>query len=67
MLVNGLILSHSAYSVMTSESDMRRVAIELTPELLLAIDGLKSRLGLRTRGEVVRRLLNEVFFGGEDK
>ena len=52
---------------MTSKSDMRRVAVELTPELLIAIDGLKSHLGLRTRGEVVRRLLNEVFFDGEDK
>ena len=51
----------------TKEKAKARVALELSYELLLAIDGMKGQLGLRTRGEVVERLLHEVFFGDEEE
>ena len=44
-----------------------RVALELSHELLVAIDGLKSQLGMRSRGDVVERILHEVFFGISDE
>ena len=45
------------------EERRRRVAIELSEKTLVAIDDLKGQLGLRTRGELVERILEEVLFG----
>ena len=45
------------------EERKRRVAVELSEKTLVAIDELKGQLGLRTRGELIERLLQEVFFG----
>ena len=45
------------------EGRSRRVAIELSEKTLVAIDDLKQHLGLRTRAELVERLLQEVLFG----
>ncbi len=42
------------------ETDKRRISLELSEELLSWIDGLKGQLGLRSRGDLVERLLQEV-------
>ena len=44
-----------------------RVALELSHELISAIDGLKDQIGVRKRGEVVEHLLNDMFFGDTDE
>ena len=47
------------------ETDKRRISLELSEELLTWIDSLKGQLGLRSRGDLVERLLQEVR-GGQD-
>ena len=42
------------------ETDKRRISLELSGELLTWIDSLKGQLGLRSRGDLVERLLQEV-------
>ena len=42
------------------ETDKRRISLELSEELLTWIDSLKGQLGLRSRGDLVERLLQEV-------
>ena len=44
----------------------RRFSLELPVELLEKIDGLKAEWGLRSRGDIVERLLQELFPSGED-
>ena len=43
-----------------SGSDKRRITLELSEELLGLIDGMKSRMGFRSRGPMVEQLLREV-------
>jgi hypothetical protein len=44
----------------------RRFSLELPVELLEKIDALKAEWGLRSRGDIVERLLQELFPGSED-
>jgi hypothetical protein len=45
----------------THESQRRRFSLELPVELLGKIDALKAEWGLRSRGDIVERLLHELF------
>ena len=45
----------------THESLRRRFSLELPVELLGKIDALKAEWGLRSRGDIVERLLHELF------
>ena len=47
------------------ESDSRRVTLDLSKALIASIDQLKSEWGLRSRGQIVERLLCEVL--GQDE
>ena len=42
------------------ETDKRRITLELSEELLAAIDAAKTQLGFRSRGPAVEQLLREV-------
>lgn len=42
------------------ETDKRRITLELSEELLQAIDAAKAQLGFRSRGPAVEQLLREV-------
>lgn len=42
------------------DNDKRRITLNLSEDLLNWIDGLKSQLGLRSRGDMVERLLREL-------
>jgi len=44
----------------TQDSQRRRLSLELPVELIEKIDLLKSELGLRSRGDIVERLLQEI-------
>lgn len=44
-----------------SDPQRRRFSLELPLELLEKIDGLKAEWGLRSRGDIVERLLQELF------
>ena len=44
----------------------RRFSLELPVELLQKIDGLKAELGLRSRGDLVERLLEDLFPSDND-
>jgi len=44
----------------------RRFSLELPVELLEKIDGLKAEWGLRSRGDILERLLQELFPSSED-
>lgn len=50
------------------ETDKRRITLELSAELLKAIDAAKTQLGFRSRGPAVEQLLREVLapHGEED-
>ena len=50
-----------------SGSDKRRVTLELSEELLGLIDGMKSRMGFRSRGPMVEQLLREVLTENEEQ
>ncbi len=49
-----------------SGSDKRRITLELSEELLGLIDGMKSRMGFRSRGPMVEQLLREVLTENEE-
>ena len=49
------------------ESETRRITLQLSVDLLGRIDALKPEWGLRGRGAVVERLLNELFALDEDE
>jgi hypothetical protein len=49
------------------ESDKRRITLELSEELLTAIDGVKAQLGFRGRGPAVEQLLRELLNPDEDE
>ena len=42
------------------ETDKRRISLELSEEMLLWLDELKSQMGFRSRGGLVEHLLSEV-------
>lgn len=44
-------------------SFQRRVTIELSERTLAALEELRGELGLKTRGELVGKILDEVLFG----
>ncbi|MEY4760002.1 MAG: hypothetical protein RLZZ268_1500 [Cyanobacteriota bacterium] len=44
----------------------RRFSLELSVDLLDKIDGLKAELGLRSRGDLVERLLGDLFRSDDD-
>lgn len=48
------------------DSPRRRFSLELPVALLQKIDGLKAEWGLRSRGDIVERLLQELFPNSED-
>jgi len=52
--------------VAESGSDKRRITLELSEELLGLIDGMKSRMGFRSRGPMVEQLLREVLTENEE-
>lgn len=49
------------------ESDKRRITLELSEELLKAIDGVKAQLGFRGRGPAVEQLLRELLDPDEEE
>jgi len=53
--------------VAESGSDKRRITLELSEELLGLIDGMKSRMGFRSRGPMVEQLLREVLTESEEQ
>jgi hypothetical protein len=49
------------------ETDKRRITLELSEELLKAIDAAKAQLGFRSRGPAVEQLLREVLETHDDE
>ena len=49
------------------ETDKRRITLELSEELLKAIDAAKTQLGFRSRGPTVEQLLREVLETHDDE
>jgi hypothetical protein len=49
------------------ETDKRRITLELSEELLTAIDAAKTQLGFRSRGPAVEQLLREVLDPQEEE
>ena len=49
------------------ETDKRRITLELSEELLKAIDAAKTQLGFRSRGPAVEQLLREVLETHDDE
>ena len=43
------------------EQGRRRITIQLPSQLIQHIDGLKKELGLRARGDLIERLLQDLF------
>jgi hypothetical protein len=47
--------------VSDEERQPRTVSLKLSAALIARLDGLKGEYGLRSRGAIVERLLNELF------
>ena len=46
-----------------NDQSRRRISLELSPELLAWIDGFKAEWGLRSRGDILERLLEDFVHG----
>ena len=49
-----------------SDQTRRRISLELSAELLDWIDGLKAEWGLRSRGDILERVLDQLVHGSPD-
>ena len=50
-----------------NQSGVARVSLELSREIIESIDKLRAEWGLRTRGAIVERLLQELLLEGDEK
>lgn len=50
-----------------NESDMARVSLELSRDIIEALDKLRAEWGVRTRGAIVERLLQELLLANEEE
>ena len=49
-----------------SSDAKQRISLDLTRELVSHLDGLRREWGLRSRGHVLERLLDDLFGSGEE-
>jgi hypothetical protein len=49
-----------------SDQTRRRISLELSADLLAWIDGFKAEWGLRSRGDILERVLEQLVHGGPD-
>jgi hypothetical protein len=50
-----------------SDQTRRRISLELSAELLAWIDGFKAEWGLRSRGDILERVLEQLVHGSSDE
>ena len=48
-------------------TDTERISIELSSEVLAAVDRVKEELGLRSRSGLIERLLTELLLASEEE